>query len=347
MKLFRSDSLFRCFVTGALGALAFLPAATASATPGTITLSGGEVLAGDITEVVNGDHITLRLPGGQIRIVTWAQIGGFQISGGASVTVSAGTPAPTPPPTYTAPPPAYGTPTYTPAPAPPPPAYGSPPPAYGYGSPPPAYAAPPPPPRHWYQQGPVIGGRLTTSYLSGSLDKRNGGNAQITDFVGFGGGAEIDFGWRWSPKLQGYLGVELTGYSTGPTNVNYTNYDTPWGAWVGLGLQGNTNPRGLGFYWDIATGLRVLHVGYTDINGNAQSANYSGWEMLRVGLGLSLRADHVDINVAPWASVGMFSSVSDANCDAAYGGSFCKDPSYVTTFHTGYGLAVTGNLDLF
>src|SRR4051812_689384 len=44
---------------------------------GTATIpgpAGNDVLSGVITEIVPGDHLTLKLPNGELKVITWPQL---------------------------------------------------------------------------------------------------------------------------------------------------------------------------------------------------------------------------------------------------------------------------------
>jgi hypothetical protein len=52
--------------------------ATSAASAATVVLKTGEILNGDIVEMVNGERVTVRLPGGALRSIPWDQVFTFK-----------------------------------------------------------------------------------------------------------------------------------------------------------------------------------------------------------------------------------------------------------------------------
>src|SRR5207302_7041469 len=76
----RMSSPLRRLVCCALAGAALLATSVAAAGEnGTIVLGDGTSIAGEIIEIVQGDHLALRLPNGEIRTVQWAQIASMQV----------------------------------------------------------------------------------------------------------------------------------------------------------------------------------------------------------------------------------------------------------------------------
>src|SRR3954469_5020850 len=88
----------RLLVPVAAVAAPILSSGLARAEQGTIVLTTGEVLTGDISEVVNGDHIVIKLASGEVRAVAWIALSSLQIGAGGTIQIGGGAPPPPPPP---------------------------------------------------------------------------------------------------------------------------------------------------------------------------------------------------------------------------------------------------------
>ena len=322
-------------VTLAAVAVPSLAASVAHAEQGTIVLKGGEVLSGDITEVVNGDHIVIKLASGEVRAVAWIALTSLQIGAGGTIQIGGGAPPPQPPPPQPQPQPPPPPVVYAPAP---------PPPAYGYYPPPPQ---PEPPPR--FVPRFTLGARVGTLIPGGSLVGGNNGASDVamTNFVHSGVGLEGDVGYHFGPSWTVYGFWELGLLAKGTAVGNPS--ETPISNFVGIGVNANTSPRGpIGFFVDIAAGYRWLTFS-TESNGNTQKYTYSGVEPIRVGLGMAIVINQgFRLHVMAQASAGYFSSSSGGqDASTCTTSANCNNiPSDSRSMHTFSGLTVGGQFDL-
>jgi hypothetical protein len=286
---------------------------SAPAEGGTVTLPGAavpgipsEVLSGTITEVVPGDHLTLKLPSGELKTQKWSELLQLQVSG--KIVIGAGAAAP---PAAPSPPPA------TVVISPPPPKYLPPPP------PAPSYAPPPadasvyePPSRHGdFKPRWTLGLGLSLMSPSDRATFVQHG-PPMRKYVGGGTGFEASLGYRISPAWTTYGFYEYGRFRTtadnGPTDSSTTS------SLLGMGLRANTNPDGpLGFFFDLGFGYRWLTV--PTLQGReTTNVEYSGWDYLRLGAGLSLNSSrHVRWHLAVVGSAGSFSKMKNASgCDS-------------------------------
>jgi hypothetical protein len=349
------------------GAALFATSLASAGENGTIVLTDGSSIAGEIIEMVQGDHLALRLPNGEIRTVQWAQLASLQVGASGSVVIGPGTPAPPPP--QPIPPPAPVVETPPPPPPPPPPVVYAPPPPQVT---PTYYAAPPPPPPERFMPRWSFGGRIgpmwTGSGKNGQLigathDGADGNNTPESSYVSSGVALEGDIGYHFSPAWtfygfweHGFLGRgDVNGGAQGNTSSDF----------VGLGFNANTNPHGpLGFYFDVAAGWRWLSVYAPSAGGTPSITNaspngdgsgpesrftFSGFEPLRIGIGASIVVDptfRLDLVVAN--SVGYFSHVEgDATCPVTNDGTACGTiPSERRALHSFWSFTVAGHWDL-
>ncbi len=349
-------ALRRRALSFALSAVVISAAALASAEPGTIVLNDGTSVAGEITEIVNGDHLSIRLPNGELRTLAWTQIATMQVGVSGTIVIGpqpAATPAPPPPQPAPPPPVVY-------APAPPPPVvYAPPPPQPAYY--PPQYQ-PPPPPR--FQPAWVLGGRFGTlspgknsSLIGGSQNGTAGDDVPLKSYVGSGIALEADVGYHFAPSWtfygfweHGFLGKgDVNSGVSGDSSSNF----------VGLGFQANTNPRGpLGFYFDVGAGYRWLTLSYaTGQTGPGADPRYAneakrsvgGWEPLRIGIGAAIVVNpQFSLDVLLHASAGYFSKMDDsASPCSGSGDSSCGSiPVDRRAIHTFSGISVAAHWDL-
>jgi hypothetical protein len=320
----------RLLATLAAVAAPIFAASAAHAEQGTVVLTSGEVLSGDITEVVNGDHIVIKLSTGEVRAVAWVALSTLQIGAGGTIQIGGGAPPPPPPPPGQPPPPVVY------APAPPPPTYGYPPPPQ-----------PEPPPR--FVPRFTLGARVGTLTPGGSLvgGQPLGQDIKLTDYVRSGLGLEGDVGFHFSPSWTVYGFWELGLFAKGSTVGNPT--ETPVSNFIGIGVNANTSPRGpIGFFVDIAAGYRWL--GFSvERNGTTQRFTYAGFEPLRLGLGIAIVANQsFRLHVMAQASGGYFSSSAGGqDASTCTTSSNCNNiPSDSRAMHTFSGLTVGGQFDL-
>lgn len=323
----------------------------AFADQGTVVLVGGQVLSGDIQQVVKGEYLIIKLSTGEVRAVAWADIGSFNFGGSVTVGGSGGSANPPPPP-----PPA---PVYTPAPAPPPTVVYAPPP------PPPSYAAPPPPP---YAPPPTFEPAWTLGVRVGSMSPGGyiiGGDSGSSDYniystsrsqkmstlASSGWMFEGDVGYHFSPAWTFYGFWEHGELGRG--DLNGSAGSGPSTNAIGIGFNANTSPRGaVGFYFDIGAAYRWMTLEdvstVDDGSGNAVSSSnkitLQGFDPLRIGLGMSINVGskfRLDPHV--YASAGYFTRYTGGDCPS--GCSF-SEKGLDTGLHTMAGFAVSGRWDL-
>jgi hypothetical protein len=315
-----ADDCTGWFCGGEEGAPTPVPTLPVPGQVGTATIpgpAGNDVLSGVITEIVPGDHLTLKLPNGELKVITWPMLLQLQIQGKIVIGGGGATTAPPPP---AAPPPTV---VITPA---PPPAAPPPPPAPVYDMPPQAMQ---PPTRHFRERW-QLGVRLNflspsegSSFGKGGVRLQNGGDSTMRDFMGSGTAIQADLGYRVSPSWTPYGFFEYGSYKRGGMNADTD--DKPTSTAIGFGLNANTNPDGVGFLFDIGIGYRWITVPYSaggqyaldgiGGGGNAPGkVTYGGAEMLRLGLGLSFAtSDHVRWDLTFQGAVGSVSHRSDSN----------------------------------
>lgn len=295
---------------------------------GTVTIPGldglgKDVLSGTITEVVPGDHVTIKLPSGETKTLAWGTLLQLQISG--KIVIGGGSTAASPPP---APPPA------TVIIAPPPPAkHAPPPPPAAVYAPPPsdAYASTTTPSSRGFRERWALGVRLNFLSPGENSSLVKGTHNGLRDFVGSGTGLELALGYRVSPSWTPYGFFEYARFKNG--TINHDVDDRVSSAQVGLGIHANTNPDGLGFLFDIGIGYRWLTVPYgsgqlSSLDSGAGNvptgpgkATYGGVTAMRLGLGLSIASSkHVRWDLMAQGSFGSFSMRKDSNNVCVAGG---------------------------
>jgi hypothetical protein len=360
-----SHTLRRLASVAFAGAALFATSFAFAGENGTIVLADGTSLGGEIIEIVQGDHLALRLPNGEIRTVQWAQIASMQVGASGSVVIGPGG-SPTPPPPQPIPPPA---PVVEPAPTSPPPppvVYAPPPPQVT----PPYDAAPPPPPPERFTPRWTFGGRIGPMWpgkngqLVGATNNGADGNGvSETSYVSSGLAVEGDFGYHFSPAWTFYGFWEHGFLGRGDLNSG-----ADLGAssdFVGVGFDANTNPKGpIGFYFDVAAGWRWLgvympnSVGVLGAPSNTPGASdsssfskrtYDGFETLRLGIGMSIVVDptfRLDLIVS--GSAGYFSHVDgDSSCPVSNDGNACGSiPSDRRAVHSFGTFTIAGHWDL-
>lgn len=278
---------------------------------GTATIPGAmagatDILSGTITEVVPGDHLTLKLPNGQLKTLKWGELLQLQVSG--KIVIGGGGSTVSPPPTSTVvitPPP----PVYTP---PPPPAFV-----------PDSYGEAPPPPKTSFRERWALGvGLRFVSAAEQTAFVKNG--PSMKDYLGGGTALEASLGYRIGPSWTMYGFFEYGRFRAG--NVNAGTDESISSTAVGAGMRANTNPDGpLGFFFDIGIGYRWLTLPYAPSNSGAMNSyatilsktQFSGVEMLRLGLGLSVVASqHARWDLGFTTSVGSFSKYKNDQGDS-------------------------------
>lgn len=302
--------------------------------PSTIPGLDSDVLSGTITELVPGDHLTLKLPNGELKTLKWGELLQLQVSG--KIVIGAGAPAPAHPP----PPPS------TVVISPPPPKYMPPPP------PAPVYAPPPDEsepehvaPRDEFKERWTLGlGLSLMSPNDRAMFTKNG--TALRDVIGGGTGFEASLGYRFSPSWTTYGFYEYSRFRT----VAQTSDASAHSSLAGLGLRANTNPDGpLGFFFDFGIGYRWLTLsGMPQSDASTTSdVQFSGWEYLRLGAGLSLNSSkHVRWHVALVGSAGSFSKMkSGSGCMGSQGS--CEEIPEESRGSYGFGgVALGGQFDL-
>jgi hypothetical protein len=355
----RRRSVISISLAGALVAATLLSSSFASAEPGTIVLTDGTSIGGDIIEMVTGDHLAIKLPNGTVKTVAWSQLASLQVGASGTIVIGGGTPTPPPQPV---PPP---------EPVPPPPVvYTPPPPPVVYAPPPPQpvpeYIEPPPPPPPRFTPAWTVGGRIGSispgkdGQLIGASNNGSGGdNTPVKSYVGSGISLEGDLGYHFSPAWtfygfweHGFLGRgELNG---GVSNDSSSNF-------VGIGMQANTNPEGpLGFYFDVGLGYRWLTFSYMNATAAGQTnaptssgsegrVTFGGFEALRLGIGAALVVNpQFRLDMMITGSAGYFSRFDDSNspCSSSGDTSCGKIPSDRRAIHSFTGLTVSAHWDL-
>jgi hypothetical protein len=278
-----------------LGILAAVLLATAPQND-TVYLADGGRLVGTVVEE-SAESITVQLPDGTTRRLAPREVTRIDYADGS---VSTPNRPPPPPPTYRRPPP--------PPPPYPPPAYRPPP---AYAGPPPAYRPPPP------VAEPAQAGMPAVFPLWGSFGL---GGAILSGEVEDG----IPIDERFDSQLDVWLegGVRLTPHlglgmyvdiGVGePSREVRVLCDTPDAhctattGRVGILLRHTFEPRARSTPWlAVGTGYEF---GSVDVNddlghGSTELFSYSGWEMLRLMVGVDLRSN-------PVFGVGLYGGVA-------------------------------------
>jgi len=306
-----------------------LTTALAHAEKSTIVLVDGQVLVGDVTEVVSGDHLVIHLGSGETKAVAWLQIRSLQIGAGATIVIAPAGPSPRTTSTTDA------TPTPPPVPAPT---------ADGAGTIAPPIVA--------FSPRFSLGARLTsltpggnvygTSVTKGGVTVVDG--PKMTDYVRSGIGIEGDLGYHFTPSWTVYAFWEL-GLLAKSDLVNASS-DTSTTNLVGVGINVDTAPRGpLGFYADAAIGGRWMTVSAPNGDGTFRRETYTGFEALRLSLGIAVAIGrNARLLVAPTISIGSFTHSSGPGCSD---GSACTSiDESKRAWHTFGGLTIGGRFDL-
>lgn len=300
-------NLLRRILQSGVALSALLVSTVALADQGSIVLVSGQVMVGEIQQVVQGEYVLVKLPSGEVKAIAWAQIGSFQIGGSASV--STGNPT-APPPTGNGPPPVY---------TPPPPSYGPPPPNY-YNAPP-----PPPPPRPQpafnpaFMIGARVGSMAPSGYLSGG-SIFDSSRVSMSEYAKAGLAIEADVGIHFSPAWTFYGFGEYGMLGRGSANAGAP--DSSSLTTLGVGMNVNSSPHGpIGFYADLALGYRWFS--YSRAYDRAQVAAPSGYSKivaegimpLRVAIGMSIAVgEKARIDLAGQLSLGTFSKSKGGAC---------------------------------
>jgi len=346
----------RLLLAASAASITLALAAVASADPATVVLPGGEEVTGEIADIVVGDHVALKLPNGTMKTIPWGslvnvQIGGTIVIGGAPAPTAPTTAAPPPAPIVIAPPPPA-------APPPPPPMIAPPPPAPHYSAP----AAIPAPRFHpeW-----TLGGRLgivsigKDSALIGDPNKDANGAVMMRDYAKGGLSVEADLGYHFSPSWTIYGFWEHGFLAKGDANQSASK--NPSTDFVGLGMNANTNPDGVGFYFDVGLGYRWMSVPYGGGDvvplgasgsyfGSAEgTARFRGFEALRLALGISIVSSPTTRwDLAVSGSAGRFTNIDDDSrvCAAVAGNDCKKIPDDKQGMHAFGGLTLSAHFGL-
>jgi hypothetical protein len=263
---------------GGLAVGALLYTAIASADQGTIVLVTGQVLVGEVQQVVTGEYILVTLPSGEVKAIAWAQIGSFQVGG--SATVSTGNQTAPAPPVYAPAPPSE--PVYAPPPPPPPNYYGAPPP-------------PPPPPAPTFTPAWMIGVRFGSLVPTGDITGEGATpKREMGQYTKSGWSFEADVGVHLSPAWTFYGLWEYGALGRGDAN-NFGGENSTMNT-LGAGANANTSPHGpVGFLIDGAIGYRWFSFSspgsFTDANGLTQvgfNKVIAEGAAFRLGMGLAI-----------------------------------------------------------
>ena len=339
-----------------LAAATLLVASIASAgEPATVVLSDGSVLSGELADIVNGDHLSLKMPNGELKTIAWTQIGSMQIGASGTIIIGGGTaaaPAPTPAP----PPPVV----YAPAPPPPPVVYAPPPPAPTYSYP--IASQPAAPPRARFQPSWSFGGRFGTispgktgDIIGGSNNGANRDNLPVRNYVGGGVAIEGDVGYHFSPAWTFYGFWEHGFLGKGDTNSGVSGDASS--NFVGFGMNANTNPDGpIGFYFDVGAGYRWLSFPYSNTSGSTAAngtggvdsrVTVSGFEALRLGIGMSMvMSPTFRLDLMLNGTAGYFSHVDDSATSSCTTADCTTIPSDRRAVHSFGGLTIAGHWDM-
>ncbi len=311
--------LRRCLPSLACAALLFATS-RAEAEPGRVVLVGGQVVIGDIRQVVDGEYVVVALPNGKVEAYGWSEIASFS---------------------YDARPPG---PVYQTAPAPPPPVYA---PTTPAPYPPPYY--PPPPPRPRFVPAFTLGVRVGTMTVGGDVYGRydpyygyaGGPRLRMRDVAGWGWMVQGELGWHFSPSWIVYGFWEHGRLDDGDFNRGTTNTNA-----VGLGVNANTSPYGpLGIYVDVGAAYRWMR--FQDASGDPNlpvttKTTASGFDYLRLAIGVSIRlSSRLRIDPHVYTSSGYFNRFDGSGCV----GCFIDERTVDSGFHWLSGLAVTGRWD--
>jgi len=288
---------------------------------GRVVLVGGQVLEGDIEQVVNGDYVIIKLANGELKGIPWADIDSFTFA-------SASTP-------------------------PPPPVYAAPPPAVWYGPP------PPPPPRRLRRFEPSwnLGVRVGTMAVGGNVyghdhdyydhDHPSGPQLRMSDVASWGWMVEGDVGYHFSPSWTVYALWEHGELDHGDLNSGSGR----WGQTnaVGFGINANTAPYDtIGLYVDMGAAYRwmsfsdpILTQGTTTYGRSSAE----GFDYLRIAFGMSINVAG-DFRLDPhfYVSSGYFTRFHGSICGS--GCSAYDGQGVEAGFHTLSGFAVSGHWDL-
>ncbi len=253
--------------------------------PATIALPGGQVLDGTVTELVPGDHVTLRTPFGVNVRLSWSLVVSIKIGGASAPSTSApSTPPARPRPRVYAPPP-YATP------APP---YTPPPVEETDGAPSSGCSGPGCPMRRRAQYQPrwEIGTRLSVLGVSGD-SSLGGGYGALRDYAGSGVGIEGSLGYRLASWVSLYGAYQFAGFGTGAQNSS--SGSSVLSHTLLLGLHADTGDHGVGFVADAGIGYRWLQVPLAQVGYAAGYQGYAAYNVAstfegvtgRVGAGIS------------------------------------------------------------
>lgn len=172
----------------------------------------------------------------------------------------------------------------------------------------------------------------------------------MTDYVRGGAAFQGDIGLHFSPSWTFYGFWEYARFSKG--NANSLGRDIGASNAIGIGINANTNPRGVGFYFDIGAAYRWVTFDMAQpTTGGSGTATFAGIEPIRLGLGIAINVSRrFRLDVLANFSAGAFSTASlpagacptSANC-SNLGDVSGSDRRGVHVFS---GLVVAGHWDL-
>lgn len=308
--------------------------AIAAADEGQVVLVGGQVVVGDIQQVVKGDYVLIKLPNGELKAIAWADIQWFRFGGMADGGWSA---EPPPAPVY--------------RPAPPMVVYA--PPAEPWYPPPPP--PPPPPLRPPFVPAVTLGVRVGTMVVGGDAyghdhdhdawDHHDGPRLHMSDIASWGWLFEGDLGYHFSPSWTVYGFWEHGELDHGSLNEGSGHTNA-----VGIGVNANVTPFSpAGFYFDVGASYRWMEVSGVTVGAATPIATggtteLSGFDFLRAAVGVSLtmsRKFRLDPHL--YTSYGTFTSYRGSGCP---GGCSLDHQGFELGTHVVGGIAVTGRWDL-
>jgi hypothetical protein len=324
--------------SGLVAALVLVSSLAFAGENGTLILTNGEVLSGEIVAVHQGDHVVIKLGTGEVKAVAWAQIGTLQVGAGFVIGNGQVQPQPQPQPTYQPQP--QPQPTYQPQPA--------------YQPQPTYQPQPPPAPRRrvevWMPRF-ELGARLMSVTSGGDIlgDSTQGTSLlKVDEVIGSGMGIQLDAGFHLLPAWSLYGFWEHDQYGRGSGNPGGAG-KAGTGNVVGVGLRWNSAPHHpVGILVDAAVGGRWINFSMPTGSGVASpdEATAVGGEF-RLAAGLSIGSNaHFRIEPALYFTAGGYSSFNydNSNCPP---GDTCStiDPSQRGSYYT-VGLQIGAHFDL-
>lgn len=311
----------KTFAAASILAVVFLASSAASAAQATVVLRDGDIFTGDVVELVNGHHVTIRLANGETKTTPWDQV--FTVKFDMDSGAKAASPSPAPLALATSPSSA---------------------PVVAFAPTKPAADQPSSAPTtksNGFDPRPTIGVRVGLLSPGGDFLKANGRTFAARDLAGDGGLFGIDAGVHFSPAWTFFVAYEYgalaDGKAAGADDLSPTSH------YVGVGLKAHSNPRGAGFFFDIGAGYRWLR-----FPSKHETSVAGGFEPLRVAIGAALVVDRrFRMDLALGTSVGSLTRFDIANGCVNASSSDCDSiPTDNQTWHTFTSLSLGGAFDL-